>query len=396
MGELDEARARKSALWGRYKEARAAAAETRDPAERRRQQDRARILNAMYQEACADVRRLDPSAKQSREKWREENGSGGAALDALMRSGALWADLQGESWSRLSGYAWGGERASTGRATQALSRMVREGVERCTPRQKEVLLAYYTTEDTAVEIGARLGVDKSVISRTITRGLQRVSRHITAKLLIQRCVDRDGFFDYLTFVNSAQVLTERQREMMFLALAGDTSYTDMARYVQRHRSCVWRVVERVERNLNGLAVELDAGRSSVKIRRRDWEGLTEKELAQRLGLSARFYYGTVCRGRTAAGLPLLEYAALRRTRETGDPGLTAAELGCSVAWVKKTARKYQGLVLPDVALEPYHPVRPKRVRLPENPYAAFGEGGAIIDRIDGETYRALQAKFGTA
>lgn len=67
-----------------------------------------------------------------------------------------------------------------------------------------------------------------------------------------------------------------------------------------------------------------------------------------------------------------------------------------MAWVKKTARKYQGLVLPDVALEPYHPVRPKRVRLPENPYAAFGEGGAIIDRIDGETYRALQAKFGTA
>lgn len=395
--ELDEARARKSGLWGRYREARAAASETRDPAERRRQQERARILKAMYQEACEDVRRLDPTVATSREKRREENGSGGAALDALMRSGALWTDLEGQSWSRMTGYTWGGETASTGRAAQALTQMVREGVERCTPRQREALLAYYTTEDPVGEIGARLGVGASSVSRAVTRGLRRVSRYITAKLLIQRCVDDNGFFDYLTFVNSAQILTERQREMMFLALAGDTSYTDMAGYVQRNRSTVWRTVERVEQNLNGLAVELDAGMSTVKIRRRDWAGVTEKELAQRLGLSARFYYGTVCRGQTAGGMPLLEYVILRRLRETNDPGLTAAELGCSKEWAKKIGRKYQNLEeLPDVKVEDYRPTKPRRVKLPENPYAVFGAGGAIIDHIDADTYRALQAKFGSA
>lgn len=395
--ELDEARARKSGLWGRYREARFAASETRDPAERRRQQERARILKAMYQEACEDVRRLDPTVANSREKRREENGSGGAALDALMRSGALWTDLEGQSWSRMAGYTWGGESAGTGRAAQALTRMVREGVEQCTPRQREALLAYYTTEDPVGEIGARLGVGASSVSRAVTRGLRRVSRYITAKLLIQRCVDSNGFFDYLTFVNSAQILTERQREMMFLALAGDTSYTDMAGYVQRNRSTVWRTVERVEQNLNGLAVDLDAGMSAVKIRRRDWAGVTEKELAQRLGLSARFYYGTVCRGQTAGGMPLLEYVILRRLRETNDPGLTAAELGCGKEWVKKIGRKHQDLVeLPAVKVEDYRPAKPRRVKLPENPYAAFGTGGAIIDRIDADTYRALQAKFGSA
>lgn len=390
-GELDEARERKSALWGRYREARAIAAETRDPAERRKQQERARILKSMYQEACEDVRRLDPTVVKSRQRRKEENGRSGAALDALMQSGALWSDLDGQSLSQMAGYTWGGEKVSTGRAAQTLTKMVRDGLERCTPRQQEILIAYYSSEDYITELGARFGVDKSSISRSISRGLQRVSRYVTAKLLIQRCVDEHGYFDYLTFAASAEILTERQREMMFLALAGDTSYVDMAAYVQRNKSTVWRTVDRVEQNLNGLAVELDAGMSSVKIRRRDWAGVTEKELAQRLGLSARFYYGTVCRGQTAGGMPLLEYVILRRLRETNDPGLTAAELGCGKEWVKKIGRKHQNLVeLPDVQVEPYRPIKPRRVRLPENPYAVFGEGGAIIDRIDAETYRALQ------
>lgn len=392
-GELDEARERKSALWGRYREARAIAAETRDPAERRKQQERARILKSMYQEACEDVRRLDPTVVKSRQRRKEENGRSGAALDALMQSGALWSDLDGQSWSQMAGYTWGGEKVSTGRAAQTLTKMVRDGLERCTPRQQEILIAYYSSEDYITELGARFGVDKSSISRSISRGLQRVSRYVTAKLLIQRCVDEHGYFDYLTFAASAQILTERQREMMFLALAGDTSYVDMAAYVRRNKSTVWRTVERLERNLNGLAVELDAGMSSVKIRRQDWAGVTEKELAQRLGLSARFYYSVVCRGsEAAAGIPLWDYVTLRRFRATNDVGLTAVELGCSKDWVIKINRRYRDLVeLPDVQVEPYRPIKPRRVRLPENPYAVFGEGGAIIDRIDAETYRALQS-----
>lgn len=394
-GELEEARERKSVLWGRYREARTAASETRDPAERRRQQERARILKSMYQEACEDVRRLDPTVVQSRAKRREENGSGGAALDALMQSGALWADLEGQSWSRLVGYSWGGEKVNTGRAAQALTRMVREGVARCTPRQQEVLCAYYTSEDYIVELGERFGVDKSTISRIISRGLQRVSQYVTAKLLIQKCVDDDGYFDYLAFINSSRLLTDRQREIVFFLLTRDASYADMARYIQRYRSTVWYTAERAEKCLQGLGVELDIDLSAVKIRREDWEDTTEKTLAQQLGLSARFYFGTVRRGETVEGIPLLHYVALRRLEALGDTGAVAVELGCSKRFVEGLVRRYQGAALPKVAVEDYHPIKPRRVKLPENPYAAFGSGGAIIDRIDAKTYRALQAKFGT-
>lgn len=395
--ELKEARAHKAAVYKRYKEARAAASETRDPTERARQKHRAGVLWTMYQEACAEVRRLDPDSARAKPRKREKNGGGGAALDVLLQSGALWADLEGHTWSQLAGYTWGGDKANTGRAAQALGRMVRDGLARCTPRQQEVLCAYYTSEDYMTELGERFGVNKSSVSRTITRGLQTVSRYVTAKLLIQKCVDREGYFDYLTFINSCQILTERQREMVFLLLAQDTSYSDMARYLRRNRSTVWRTADRAENNLRGLAVELNVGLSAVKIRRRDWEAVTEKELAQRLGLSARFYFTTVRWGERVGDLPLAHYVVLRRLRETGDIGLTAAELGYSVASVKNIARKYRNLVdLPDVPVESYRPARPRRVKLPENPYAVFGGGGTILDAIDAKTYWKLQARCGTA
>lgn len=244
------------------------------------------------------------------------------------------------------------------------------------------------------DIGERLGVNKSVISRTITRGLQHISRYVTAKLLIQRCVDKDGYFDYLTFANSAQLLTERQREMMFLTLARDTSYRDMARYVGRHPSCVWRTVARMEERLRGIGVELDLDLSAVKVRRQDWESITEKELAQRLGLSPRFWFGIAHWGERVGDVPLLHYLVLRRLEREPDPGAVAVEIGCSKAFVKKVARAYQGAELPNVPIEDYRPIKPRRVKLPENPYAAFGEGGAIIDHIDAATYRAIQARFG--
>lgn len=94
-------------------------------------------------------------------------------------------------------------------------------------------------------------------------------------------------------------------------------------------------------------------------------------------------------------IPLLHYVILRRLEAVLDPGAVAAEVGCSKAFVKKLARTYQGIKLPDVPVEDYRPIKTRRVKLPENPYAAFGEGGAIIDRIDAATYRAIQARFVT-
>ena len=73
--------------------------------------------------------------------------------------------------------------AQMSRVKRNLLRALREDV---TPRQREMLLLYYGEQLNMRQIGTRLGVDKSTVSRTIKRGerrLQRCLRYGAAYLL---------------------------------------------------------------------------------------------------------------------------------------------------------------------------------------------------------------------
>ena len=59
------------------------------------------------------------------------------------------------------------------RLKRNLIRALREDV---TPRQRQTLLLYYSDGLNMREIGERLGVDKSTVSRTIKRGERRLQR----------------------------------------------------------------------------------------------------------------------------------------------------------------------------------------------------------------------------
>ena len=59
------------------------------------------------------------------------------------------------------------------RLKRNLVRCLREDV---TPRQRQALLMYYAQGLNMREIGERLGVDRSTVSRTIKRGEQRLQR----------------------------------------------------------------------------------------------------------------------------------------------------------------------------------------------------------------------------
>lgn len=59
------------------------------------------------------------------------------------------------------------------RLKRNLIRALREDV---TPRQRQTLLLYYSDGLNMREIGERLGVDKSTVSRTIKRGERRLRR----------------------------------------------------------------------------------------------------------------------------------------------------------------------------------------------------------------------------
>ena len=59
------------------------------------------------------------------------------------------------------------------RLKRNLIRALREDV---TPKQRQVLLLYYSEGLNMREIGEQLGVDKSTVSRTIKRGERRLQR----------------------------------------------------------------------------------------------------------------------------------------------------------------------------------------------------------------------------
>ena len=63
--------------------------------------------------------------------------------------------------------------AQMSRVKRNLLRALREDV---TPRQREMLLLYYGEQLNMRQIGTRLGVDKSTVSRTIKRGERRLQR----------------------------------------------------------------------------------------------------------------------------------------------------------------------------------------------------------------------------
>ena len=55
-------------------------------------------------------------------------------------------------------------------------KLIRALQEDVTPRQRQTLLLYYSDGLNMREIGERLGVDKSTVSRTIKRGERRLRR----------------------------------------------------------------------------------------------------------------------------------------------------------------------------------------------------------------------------
>lgn len=394
MGELERAREQKARLYQRLKEANAAFLDAPDTGERVRQRERARMLREMYQEACAEVRRLDPECPRGAERKGKKGQKPVSRMDSALACGAVWADLEGTAWSQVDGRSWSElPAAANGRQMKLVQELIGAAMGVCTPLQAEYLRAYYGEELTLEEIGARFSVDVSTVSRTLKRGRRRMERYVTARLLLGRCVDGRGRFDYQLFLNSARVLTERQKEMVYLVLARDTSYRDIAGYIGRTPSTVSRAVERAEEKLSALAVTVDADLSAVGVRRADWADRSEKELAEELGLSAAFYYRVVRRGETAGGLPLLYCAILHRLRAGESVPQAAGGLGCSQALVKRVRRQYRGTPLPAFR-EDYRPKSPRRARLPDNPFAALGSGDAVIDRIDAGTYQALQERFG--
>lgn len=365
----------------RLKEVSRVIRETTDPQERLRQMERRRILRGMYQDACDNIERLRPSGEKRRGQQRQ-TVSADITFDFFERTKTVWADLEGCTWSQL------GKLAESGSANQAsrLLLALRGAASALTERQRESVMAYYREGLTTEEIARRQGVNRATVSRSIRRGLKRMERHILASLYADSCLTEEGF-DFFRFASGTEILTERQRELLYLLLTEGVTLSYIARWLAVNKSSVSRGSQRIEANLSAVAPGLAARPSARRVHRQEWREKTERELAVALELSPATYYRIICRGEQVGGLPRLDYEILRlRGLPAGEAGRL---LGLSPATVRKYWRRYG-----DLSVDALEPPEPYPVQGADRGVADLRRllrdaAGTIGDQVDAATYRRM-------
>ena len=389
--ELQMAKERIGKLNARMKEARRVAETTTDGAERRRQLERLRILKDMYKDCREEIARLEGRILAEQKSHLH--------IDAVFNTNRVWSDLRGMTWGSLDVLTWSDimqarDGAQTGHQRQLLIDLMNDSLRSCTERQRAYIHAYYSQQLVQDEIAEEFGVNKSSVSRVIKRGLAHVAHHVVARLFIARCVE-NGTFDYIKFVQSTKVLTERQTELLYLSMTQDASYTMMAAYIGRNQSTVSRCMNKVEHRLRTLRIDFLPEANPNKIRFRDWARIDEKTLAERLGLSRKFYYQTMLRGKRIQGVPLMHYHILYLLRTGWSEKEAAEEMGCSETLCKKVGAMYQEIPVYPNKLPQYNPDKVMRGGgAPGGVMAALRDltrgSDEVIDRIDAQTPQRLR------
>lgn len=386
LRELEE---EKRKIYARMKNVRELIQSTTDSDERRRQTERLKILRDMYRNLVDQIEMIrPPEEKRRKAPPRRMVSSAAAGFDFFERCGSVWSDLEGRTWNEFSAII------ESGSANQAafLMRALSSAMLSLTERQAQFIIEYYSTGTKMVDIAARAGITGSAVSRTIQRGLKRIESYIVASLKVREYLGDDGF-DFMGFANSTDILTERQREMLYFMLTDQTTMVEIANYLVLSKSAVSRTWQRIVGNLANVRTDIPDTPAAHKVAKRDWINKSEKEIAKRLGISPAVYFRNICRNERIGPYSRYVYEVLRLRGE-----MTAAEaakfLGVHIATVNKYWRMYPNFDPSEFPVpEPYSPARIREEksvnvrRLLHN--AAPTSGNTIGDSIDSETYRKL-------
>ena len=383
--ELSEALAEKQRIYARLKEVRALVAATADSAERLRQTGRLKILRDMYREACERCERLRPEQEKRRSAPRKTIRADGITWDFFERSGAVWSDLEGRTWNSLGPLM----EAADANGARLLLRLLRQGEAMLTDRQRYYIGKCFGQGRTISQTAAEEGVNKATVSRVVRSGLQRLERHVVSSLYALECVEGDTF-DHLRWAAGSGALTERQRELLYYLLS-DATMEQIARHLDVRRSTVSRTGDRIGERIGAAGEALADKRPSRVVRRRDWVGRSEDEIAAGLGIAPGTYYRCVCRKRPVGGIPRFAYECLRR-REM-DAAAAARELGCRPETVRRYWRQYGDVDVSKLDTPPEYRPAPVRRRqdldLRRLLTRAGGGEGTVGAAVDGETYRRM-------
>lgn len=383
INELEE---QKSKIYTRMKEVRGIIDSATDPDERRKQQERLRILREMYRDACDQLEAArPPQEKRRKTQPRKIFSTDALSWDFFERCGVVWSDIEGRTWSALEDAA----EAGTAREAATLLAALRNAIGSLTENQRETVMALYSRGMTVESLAAERGVNPSTVSRTAKTALRRLERCILASLQAVKCAGPDGF-DFLNFAEATNVLTERQREYLYFLLTDGASLGEIARYLDLERSTMSHGSDRLEANLAAVRPGLGNAKAARKVDKSEWSNKSEKEIAEALGITPAAYYRHCCRNETVGGITRIAYEVLRM----GDiPAKEAAQrLGIGVNTVRKYRKRYAGVDVSDWD-EPERYTPRKRRRDPSNLRCLLSDtgGNTIADCVDADTYKKMLA-----
>lgn len=357
--------------------------DTTDPQERIRQTERLRILQGMYRDTLDNLERLRPPQEKHRKERHRKISLDAFSWDFLERTKTTFADLEGTTWQAAEA---GG---LTAKQAAALQKVLQRAVEKLSDRQRAYFFAHADGQ-TLAKIAETYGVNVSTVSRTVARAEKILYHTICAHAFVGECISPDGV-DLLRLATRANLLTLRQREMLYFLLTDGVSIREISEIVHRNRSTVCRSNAAVLRGFAGVCLDM-AEAVPRKIARSDWPGGSEAEIAAMLGLPKGVYYRFVCRDERVGPYTRYEYEILARRGMTVREA--AADLGISQGTVKRYWQRY-----PDADLSrlhkpvPYSPSAPRYVEGTPSIRKALAtlssNGNTIGDAVSAETYRKM-------
>ena len=357
--------------------------DTTDPQERIRQTERLRILQGMYRDTLDNLERLRPPQEKHRKERHRKISLDAFSWDFLERTKTTFADLEGTTWQAAEA---GG---LTAKQAAALQKVLQRAVEKLSDRQHTYFFAHMEGQ-TIAQIAESHGVNPSTVSRTVARAEKILFHTICAHAFVGECISQDGV-DLLRLATRANLLTLRQREMLYFLLTDGVSIREISEIVHRDRSTVCRSNAAVLRGFAGVCLDM-AEAVPRKIARSDWPGGSEAEIAAMLGLPKGFYYRFVCRDERVGPYTRYEYEILARRGMTVREA--AADLGISQGTIKRYWQRY-----PDADLSqlhkpvPYSPSAPRYVEGTPSIRKALAtlssNGNTIGDAVSAETYRKM-------
>lgn len=324
-----------------------------------------------YRSAVRDIQTqidyLDPpEERKARKEQRKRLDIGSLTWDWFERNGEAWSDIEGHTWQQMQD----GDFTQVEGDSAKLQQWLAEGSQRLTERQRLYIDAYYNQGLSLIMIAELYGVDKSVVSRVIKNGLARMQNWVDAKKLGESCAKEAGIFDWNKYISENPVLTDRQRQLMLIALSRcPHTQTELAEKLDLKQSTVWHTMSIAKNTIDKLNVR--GGRPSELPRITNWVQSDKFSLALDTGMPLYFYYRYCFRDQKIGGVSRYNYELSRR-REAGVSANDAAEeLGLETKTVQSAYSKLKRQA-----------VKVGHIPLPQD--------GTIGAHLDPETYVKLQ------